>query len=232
MPTTWLTADTHFNHLNIIAYTKRPFFKSGYGPEDLEALLNNTPNGRRPDRQSLNEIVDVRAHDEAIVQNWNDRVSSGDTVYHLGDFAFGIFEHYLRRLNGNKILIMGNHDKGIERYERFFGHIFREPPLNRGISINGEKVILNHYPMLSWNAAFHGRLHFFGHVHSAPHRIFICSRNSYDVGVDNNNFSPISFEEASERAKNNPNVLRFGENGVSETLQNDEDSIYDQIEIE
>lgn len=54
---------------------------------------------------------DVYLMDKAIVENWNEVVSDDDTVYHLGDFAFGGIKNYLPHLNGNIILIRGNHDR-------------------------------------------------------------------------------------------------------------------------
>ena len=50
--------------------------------------------------------------DEALIKNWNDVISPDDIVFHLGDFAFGgsqLWNDTLQRLNGHKILIIGNH---------------------------------------------------------------------------------------------------------------------------
>lgn len=49
---------------------------------------------------------------EALITNWNNVVKPNDTVFHLGDFAFGgsyIWNNVLSRLNGNIHLILGNH---------------------------------------------------------------------------------------------------------------------------
>lgn len=84
----WFTSDTHFNHENIIEYTCRPF-------KSAEHM------------------------DKEIIRRWNSRVKVGDTVFHGGDFMFGGSakqgnqkkpEEYLEQLNGNIILIRGNHD--------------------------------------------------------------------------------------------------------------------------
>lgn len=56
----------------------------------------------------------VQQMNEALIYNWNKRVKKGDTVYVLGDFSFGGREatkEVLSRLNGDKILVKGNHDK-------------------------------------------------------------------------------------------------------------------------
>lgn len=49
---------------------------------------------------------------EALIANWNAVVAPEDTVYVLGDFALAAraVEQILPRLNGRKILILGNHD--------------------------------------------------------------------------------------------------------------------------
>lgn len=55
---------------------------------------------------------------EVIIDNWNSVVSPGDTVYHLGDVALGQIDKSLAcvsRLNGYKILILGNHDRPFMR---------------------------------------------------------------------------------------------------------------------
>lgn len=88
----WVTSDTHFGHTNIISYCSRPF-------------------------ESVNQM------DEALVQNWNKVVKPGDKVYHLGDVYFGQRtkkgdEHwgkFFSRLNGQKRLILGNHDDGKDK---------------------------------------------------------------------------------------------------------------------
>ena len=56
---------------------------------------------------------DTKEMDEALINNWNNVVGQDDTVFHLGDFAFGgseLWNGVLNQLNGHKILIVGNHD--------------------------------------------------------------------------------------------------------------------------
>ncbi len=83
----FVTSNTHFNHKNIIKYCHRPF-------------------------------KDVEEMNEAIISNWNNSVTNDDIIYHLGDFCFGAKEELkqiFNRLNGQKYLIMGNHDKKLGR---------------------------------------------------------------------------------------------------------------------
>jgi calcineurin-like phosphoesterase family protein len=86
-----MTSDLHFFHANIIKYSNRPFLDSDGNPN-------------------------VETMNEGIISNWNEVVSKGDRVYILGDVAMGgkskapKLAEYLRRLNGEKFLVPGNHD--------------------------------------------------------------------------------------------------------------------------
>lgn len=128
-------SDTHFGHFNIIRYDNLPF-------------------------NSVEEM------DETIIKNWNDRVSKEDTVYILGDFSWYKEEktlEILKKLNGNKILIKGNHDRISTRLAQQFNAI-----TNYIETIdNGTKVILSHYPMPFWNGQFRNSVHLYGHVHTS-----------------------------------------------------------------
>lgn len=92
--TVFFTSDTHFGHARIIELCNRPF-------------------------------KDVDHMNEVIVARWNAAVSPEDTVYHLGDVAMGPIEKSLaiiKRLNGSKILVQGNHDRPFmagDNYEKF-----------------------------------------------------------------------------------------------------------------
>lgn len=93
----FLTADTHFSHAKVCTFTT-------------------------PDGSFLRPWRDVDEMDEALVENWNRVVKPNDKVYHLGDVAIqrkGL--QVLDRLNGDKILIKGNHDtfKIADYYPRF-----------------------------------------------------------------------------------------------------------------
>ena len=55
---------------------------------------------------------DVDEMNEELIKRWNEVISKEDTVFHLGDFAFGgaeIWNKTLPRLNGHIVLILGNH---------------------------------------------------------------------------------------------------------------------------
>jgi len=155
--TMWFTSDTHFGHTNIIHYCARPF-------------------------------ANVEAMNEALIANWNERVRPGDIVYHLGDFCMGTnHEPILRRLNGQKWLIVGNHDREVVRK----CGLWTEVRYYHEIKYQKKMACLMHYPLRTWNGVGRGSYMLFGHVHGT-----LDGRGrSMDVGVDSIGFSPISWEE-------------------------------------
>ena len=180
----WLTSDTHFGHANIIKYCARPF-------------------------KSTEEM------DEVLIKNWNERVSDADIVYHLGDFAWGTIGYWEKiraKLNGNIHLIIGNHDERFLSNERM-RKLFREVTYQKRIWFGNKCLYLNHYPFLCFGGAYKGldaTWQAFGHVHSNNRsdigldhqRLIHCFPTQYDVGVDNNDFRPISIEEFAKIMEN------------------------------
>ena len=124
--------------------------------------------------------------DEDLIQRWNYVVSKGDTVYHLGDFALGKKPDVARirqSLNGNIEFIWGSHDKG---RANLFGH----KRYLMTIKYKGQKIVLCHYPILSWQSRGQGSWHLFGHVHGRVKGV----GKSMDVGVDSWGYFPISID--------------------------------------
>lgn len=140
----------------------------------------------------------IEEHDNILIDNYNSVVSSKDYVIHLGDFSFSrgkndiFINNIIKKLNGKIIIIFGNHDKYAKTKKELF---FQSCDGIHEVKIGSEKIICCHYPLLSWNKAFYGSRHVFGHVHSSPIKYFKHQPNSYDVGVDNNNFTPIAYED-------------------------------------
>ena len=148
----FFTADTHFFHYNIIKYCQRPF--------ENELQMN-----------------------EIIKNIWNSQVKKGDLVYHLGDVSFGgIAESFrlLAELNGEIILILGNHDQVIKNNEIFLER-FKQIANYLEIEIDKKFIVLSHYPMLQWNYAQRGSYHFYGHTHGSIR----LQGKAFDVGIDN-----------------------------------------------
>jgi calcineurin-like phosphoesterase family protein len=122
----------------------------------------------------------VEEMDQALVDNWNKTVNSGDTVIHLGDFGWEGSAGVLRRLNGHVILLQGNHDKP------GWGKDYME------LAALGRKWVLMHYPIEEWNGYFKGALHCHAHTHKTS---LASGHNRFNVGVDATGLKPISLDE-------------------------------------
>jgi calcineurin-like phosphoesterase family protein len=131
--------------------------------------------------------------DGAMITRHNERVADGDTVYHLGDFAFRGARpgQYRPQLKGNVHLIIGNHDKRRDVENVGFASISDMLHL----SIEGTPLVLCHYAMRVWNKSHHGALHFYGHSHGK----LPGTNQSLDVGVDCWDFYPVTLAEIKKR---------------------------------
>lgn len=137
---------------------------------------------------------DVSEMNEVIIRNFNSVVHSTDTVYHLGDFCFGIHndlsivENFIRRLNGNWIFIEGNHDKHLKKVvqtHKIYEFNYKKTP-----------VTLCHFAMKLWNHSHHGSIHCYGHSHGTLKED---QYKSMDVGVDTHNYFPWHMDEVMAR---------------------------------
>lgn len=146
-PKIFVTSDLHFGHKNVIEYCKRPF-------------------------------KDIAEMEAMMVQAWNDTVAWFDTVYILGDFAFCSktqAQAILSRLQGKKIFVWGNHDRGRESaYLEVPGVLAGHDMLR--IKHKGKSVVMTHYPFESFREDYH--LH--GHTHGQSGT----KMGRCDVGVD------------------------------------------------
>lgn len=131
MSEVFFISDTHFGHRGIIEFSAtKPF---------------------RP-------FATIEEHDEELVRRWNFVVGVKDTVWHLGDFCFGKRTlEIAARLNGNKKLVMGNHDMyPTGDYLRYFSRL-------AGV-IEYKGLVLSHSPLhesqlARWRGNVHGHLH-------------------------------------------------------------------------
>ena len=151
--------------------------------------------------------------DEALIENWNKVVSDDDTVFHLGDFAFGgsnVWKEIIPRLKGHINLIIGNHDR--KNLRQGYMSLFNMVVPQLQIEIEDTSIYLNHYPFLCYGGSYRGVWQLFGHVHSGPgadgldiSRLRVLLPTQYDVGVDNNNFTPISYKEVKNKIETQKN---------------------------
>ena len=173
----WFTSDTHFYHQNIIRFCHRPF-------------------------------ANVDEMNEELIRRWNETVPPDGIVFHLGDVCTGKsgnWEKVLPRLNGRINLILGNHD--MKYLNKGFMGRFDFVVQQMAISVDGQRIVLNHYPFLCYGGAYRNIWQLFGHVHSGPvpnngldtPRLGMLFPLQYDVGVDNNGYRPVSFPEIKAR---------------------------------
>lgn len=154
----WFTSDTHFGHKNILKFC--PGTRLGSTPEE---------------------------HDQLLINKWNHLVAPTDEVYILGDVFFCGLEESARiaqQLNGIKHVVLGNHDKVIEKSPSL-QKMFASVQHYKELVIDDIHMILFHYPQLEWNGMHRGSFCLFGHVHGTlDNHPEIINFRSMDVGID------------------------------------------------
>lgn len=175
MPSVFLTSDTHFGHAGVCRFT-----------------CDDGVTKIRP-------WTDPDEMDEEMVKRWNETVKPTDKVYHLGDVVINRrCLSILRRLNGDKVLIKGNHD--IFKLSDYTQH-FRDI---RGYHVMNN-IILSHIPVHPDSAGrFRANIH--GHLHQR--RLLKNGEIDpfyFNVSVEQTDFKPILFEEVLERIKQQQN---------------------------
>lgn len=195
--TTYYTSDMHYGHERIIELCNRPF-------ADLDEM-----------------------HD-AMIYNWNTLVRPTDVVVVLGDVAIGRRGlEQVRRLNGRKILVPGNHDSCWSYHKRWRRETERYVDVGFSVVWNGGychdwplgqmRVNLTHLPYqgdhtdrveryAEQRLPDDGTPLLCGHVHEAwkTHKT-TSGTPMINVGVDQWDFTPVSedqlfaaFEEAAQ----------------------------------
>jgi calcineurin-like phosphoesterase family protein len=171
----YFTSDTHFGHKNILQFCNRPW-------ETVEEM------------------------NEALINNWNSVVKENDIVFHLGDVQLGggnqLMDNIFPRLNGHIILILGNHD----------GHNLKPRHLDLidavyeqlTVVIDGILCTLTHCPHGIPGKDPKHQFNLHGHLHSINNEpseecTVKLRENHYDVGVDNNNYYPICFDDIKKK---------------------------------
>ena len=166
---TWITSDLHLNHYQVTV---------------LERF--------NLDRNGLTHITTVEQYNEMIINHINSVVAPEDTLYILGDFVFGgtdVTVHLLKRINGYKILVLGNHDhfKVTQGLKMGFDEVYDHPiylPEGHG------KVLLSHYPLKEAydNPYIVYNLH--GHLHDS----YLDLPNYYNMNIALTGYYPVNLE--------------------------------------
>jgi calcineurin-like phosphoesterase family protein len=200
MPSVFLVSDTHFGHAGVCRFTR-----------------NDGVTKLRP-WDSAEEM------DEAMVKAWNDRVQPTDKVYHLGDVVINRKSlSIMSRLNGDKVLIRGNHD--IFKDEDYTPY-FRS--LRAYHVMNG--MILSHIPVHAESLGRFG-VNIHGHLHANRVRKArgvdartgeVLYSDAIDpryhcVCVEQTDFAPILFEDVIARIEAEGGEVGF-RNGNGPTM--------------
>lgn len=177
-------SDPHFWHTNVIKNSNRPF-------------------------------TDVEEMNEALIQNYNSVVGKNDTCLWFGDSLFCGVEKakaILSRLNGNRSLILGNHDwrqKYLkQRRAAEFG--FTEIGGNSSMEIAGQKVMLSHFPY--WGGGDKTEVDRYEDarlkdeglwlLHGHVHRAWKVRGRQINVGVDVWDYKPVHIDEIAKLIRN------------------------------
>ena len=174
MANIFFASDHHFHHANILTF-------------------------KRDDGTPLRDFSSVSHMNEHMVNSHNSVVKPSDKVYFLGDVCMdrkGKGLEILSRMNGEKVLIKGNHDLAKpEAYLEYFKDI-------RG-SHQFEGLILTHIPIHSeslarWGLNVHGHLHY--NVVRMP-LSQIPDKRYFSVCMERINYTPISLEEVKKQCR-------------------------------
>jgi calcineurin-like phosphoesterase family protein len=175
----WLISDTHFGHENILGFR--------HGGRDGPLIRGS-------------RFSSVEEMDEAMIENWNKTVKPGDKVYHLGDVFFGPKDDFIKkwkRLNGQKRLILGNHDDA-----KFFAKHELVAKIDVWRIFPEFGVLLTHVPVHE-TTLYEGRfkgiesINVHGHLHQnpSPSPMHRC------VSVEQIDFTPIHIEDVRDGRK-------------------------------
>lgn len=174
-PSLWFWSDTHFHHANIIDFCNRPFGS-------------------------------VAEMDAAMIERWNQPVKAADQIFFLGDFGFGgAAAETVSFLNGEKHLVIGNHDEKQSR--RLLTAGWASISHIRVVKWEGLRIVLCHYPLESWPGMHRGWYHFHGHSHGTLKRRL---RRRLDVGFDCFPDGPVSISDALQASEIGEDLLTDG----------------------
>lgn len=164
----WFISDTHFDHNNILKFKDKD-----------DNLI-------RPG------FDNVKHMNEFMVEQWNSAVKPGDKIYHCGDFGFGTKSvKYINRLNGQKRLILGNHDdvKKDKLYDYFQKiHVWR---VFREFDFVATHIPINEKSLSKIKFNIHGHTH----QNDVRYENGQINLRYFNVSVEKNNYRPFHVDE-------------------------------------
>ena len=182
----FFTSDLHFSHKNAIGFDQRPYFTVSEMNEDL-------------------------------IQRWNVKVGKGDLVYVLGDMFWQndceFIQNTLKRLNGQIVLIKGNHDRWLHNAEnkKLLAGVKDYDDIKVTLKDGTiKRCILSHYPIHFYNAHYYGAIMLYGHVHDTKEYALTkevtelmnkrdCPVEMYNVFCGLYDYTPVTLDEILER---------------------------------
>lgn len=180
MSKVYITSDCHFGHVNILRYS--------------------------PESRGI--YKDVEEMNEGIITNINSMVTDNDILIIAGDIGFcsaGKTCDFLKRVNGQKKLVWGNHDSKFrnsseyQMQKKLMGVIWDGDYLefDHKFSEAKYKIVVSHFPFLTWNRAHHGAVQLHGHSHSPFERRNTQGENvrQMDIGLDGNAMFPHDMDD-------------------------------------
>jgi len=179
----FVTSDLHFGHSNIIRYCNRPQLQKSDLKEDRNWINKDIAHER------------AKEMDSYLIDSWNSVVGDNDMVIIVGDFCLcrtpKVIQSYLDKLNGKKILVLGNHD-----------YLSTKDYISTGFQIVTTAFF---YPDINGAVCVHDpterlvdpdRLFLTGHVHN----LWKEQGNAINVGVDVRDFKPVLVDTLIERS--------------------------------
>ena len=193
----WITSDTHFGHAGIVRGTTHWRILDAEGNKIVPL-------------DAVRDFDTVEEMNEMMISNINDCVGEHDTLFHMGDWSFGGFENiseFRYRINCKNIhFIIGNHDHHIEsnkdNIRRFFASVNSYNEVNVAHKSGNLKLILCHYPIVSWNNMRKNSYMIHGHQHLKGDQRFGNGKRM-DVGMCGHpEFRPYNLDEIVEILRN------------------------------
>lgn len=139
----------------------------------------------------------VDTMDAELISRHNAIVRSGDVVVHAGDFTplrKSRAKEYVRQLNGEHIFVRGSHDRWLGNAQEIWER-----------EISGRYIVVCHYAMRVWPRSHHNSWQLYGHSHG----MLEPTGKQWDVGVDNNEFFPVSVDKVREIMRSRPDNPNF-----------------------
>lgn len=157
----WAVSDTHFGHDNILK------FETG-----------------------ARQFETIEAHDAALIENWNSRVRDVDKIVHFGDVLFKpatTMDNILSKLNGRKILLLGNHDVGqMEGYLKYFEKVL--------LCVTLDNWLCTHMPVHPSQLEHR----WVGNIHGHCHSYQIEDLRYLNICCEHTNLSPVKVDVLQE----------------------------------